>query len=467
MFLFEYFQGSNVTRVLVDCGSSQEDPSQDRKQRLPKGLNSKEIDLVIISHAHIDHSGFLPKLVKDGFSGPVYASQASIDLMRLLLPDSGYQQEKEAKRMSSKGQPVEALYTEADAVRSLKLFKSIEFDCENNLLPGVSVKLTKAGHILGAAVVNLTFGQGKDKKQICFSGNIGRPKHPILQDLAAVKKADYVICESTYGNKRHEQRSRQKALADLINTAYARAQAYDPVYGCGRIVIPAFAVERAQLVLFDLKVLMDNAVIPQIPVFVDSPMAIKATDIYRRHWKLYNSKAVKQLKQGKDLFGGGSFVECRSEALQKLLQKPLDTPAIVIASSGMATGGRIGAHLLERLPGRNNTIAFVGFQGVGTPGAALVSLKSSESGKKNKMIRLYGRQVRVNATIEHLRDYSAHADYSEILDWLTKFESKPKSIFLVHGEPEALNALKSKIEKSHELGFKVMIPKHRACFDLT
>lgn len=462
--LFEYFDGVKTTRFLLDVGLHQGNEAVNRQKRLPRGITADMIDFVVISHAHIDHSGWLPKLISDGFKGYAYTHAATLDLMRFLLPDSGHLQEAAAERRNRyalkrgfKSPNVVPMYGTADAKSSLSRVKTVEYDRQYTLSDGISVKFTEACHILGAAVVTLTFGSGKNKKVVCFTGNIGRPNTAVLKDLAAVAQADYVISESTYGDKLHDERDRLETLAGIINRAYARAMKPHPQYGHGVIVIPAFAVGRVQAVLYDLRLLMEQKRIPNIPVFLDSPMAIEATRVYRKHRGLYNQEAADIVARGLDPFTPPQYVEVDDAKKSLALDAPTRKPIIIIGSSGMAAGGRILAHIEYRLAGKQNTVLFVGHQEPGALGYELVNGAS--------VVRIRGRKTTVNATIELLSDYSGHADYSEIVSWLGKFTRKPKRTFLVHGEPESLANLKSHIES--DLGWSVTVPTPRQKFVLS
>jgi metallo-beta-lactamase family protein len=280
---------------------------------------------------------------------------------------------------------------------------------------------------------------------------------PVLKDLAAVKHADYVICEGTYGDRLHPKRDRQLALAEIINNAYQRALQADSKHGYGVIIIPAFAVGRVQSVLYDLRQLMADKRIPSIPVFVDSPMAIKANAIYRRHTELYNAQALKLLAGTDDLFATPRFAELSEWQQSVALDGPPSEPIIIVGSSGMAAGGRIVRHLENRLPGKQNTVVFIGYQGQGTLGNALVSPEVST-------VHIAGKEVRVRATIEHMEDYSGHADYNDIVRWLRGFQAKPRKLFLVHGDEQSLTALAEHIE--NVLNWDVEVPRHRDFVDL-
>jgi metallo-beta-lactamase family protein len=476
--LFEYRNGSEIVRFIVDAGLDQSDDTVNHENRFPSGVTAADINFIIVSHAHIDHSGFVPALVKAGFKGPVYATAATSDIMEFLLPDSGYLAEERARRANrlhdnlarrrfsgkSRGQSPRAkpLYTEKEARKSMSCVRILKMDRAYELATGVSVRLTEACHILGAAVVNLEVGTGNEKRTFCFSGNIGRPNTPILRDLAPVSEGDYLMCESTYGNKLHEKRDRLQVLSAIVNRAYLRARPSKKQgknsRGCGVIIIPAFAVGRVQSVLYDLRQLMADKRIPEIPVYVDSPMANRATAVHRKYRGLYNREAQNLISRGIDPFTTPRYAECKNESESALLDKPLAEPIIIVASSGMAAGGRILQHLRARLPGEENTVLFVGYQGSGTLGKALVQDKSKE-------VQIHGETCRVRASIEYMGDYSGHADYNEILSWLRQFKRKPKCTFLVHGEPVALEALKKHIEEA--LGWTVVIPRRRQQFNLS
>lgn len=474
LFLFEVsFATGKITRFLLEVGLHQDDDNINHSHRLPKGIKMADIDFIIVSHAHIDHSGYLPKAIADGFKGAVYTHEATKDLCRFLLPDSGNLQERAAERLNERNghKPgvntargaklpprVAPLYTAAEARRALERIKGLQYDRQYKLSDGVSVKLTEASHILGAAVVTLTLGNGKGAKSICFTGNVGRSGMPFLKDLAPVLEADYIISESTYGNKLHGKRDRLAALAAIVNDAYKRAKRRDPKEGCGSIVIPAFAVGRVQTVLYDLRELMATKRIPDLTVFLDSPMAVEATKVHRKHTGLYNDAARKLVQAGIDPFKTPRYVECKGWGQSRLLDKPANEPVIIIGSSGMAAGGRILGHIEKRLHRAENTIVFVGYQGTGALGYTLVNEKPSE-------VTIHDKVVKVNAKIEYMSDYSGHADYSEIIDWLKKFKRKPKKLFLVHGDPEALTAFKGHIEEALP-GWNVLVPSARNCFEL-
>ena len=475
-------------------------------------MKASDIKFGIITHAHNDHTGFLPKLYKDGFRGPVYATPSTAALMGILLPDSGFLQEEEAARRlarevrrmrqaqppvaakpalrgrkgrntESAGQPqgkpqdksaerrqgkrpakqdaprtvLPALYTKADAEASLSLLKVVPFDQRFKAHPLITFEYKRASHLLGAAVVCLEVGTGNKTKRIVVSGDIGRPDMPVLKNIVRIKRADYVLCEATYGDRLHPTADRQETLAQYINEAYDRAlKKAHSTFGHGVILIPAFAVGRVQSVLFDLRQLMAEGRIPEIPVFVDSPMAIKANEVYRKAVDEYNSKALAALKAG-DPFTPLNYAELPDAAQSKKLDNPPSKPIIVLSSSGMASGGRVVHHLKQRLPGPQNTVLFAGFQSEGTLGRQLMNNKGEE-------LFVGGEEVRVRAKIFHMEDYSGHGDYNDILNWLSGFSQAPKKVFLVHGDTSSLAAFKTRVEQRFK--WNVHVPHYREYVDL-
>lgn len=498
--MFEYTDGRTTTRFLMDVGLTVENETADFQNRLPRGLKASDINFVVISHAHLDHSGYLPKLVKDGFTGKVYVTAATADLLAIMLPDSGFLQEEGARRFNRRNHRVatesygsranrsqaqesgktqgkgktrprqaradrQPLYTRQDAVYSLTRLASVPYDVRTELCDGVALTFTEASHILGAAVVNLEIGKGAHKRTFCFTGNVGRQRMPLLRDLAAVKVADYLMSESTYGDKLHLKRDRFTVLADIINQAHARALNKHEKFGYGVIMIPAFAVGRAQVILNDLRLLMEAGRIPKIPVFVDSPMTIRATEVHRKHADRLDLATSRMLAAGADPFATPRQTECLDRSASEALDQPQSEPIIIVGSSGMASGGRIVQHLKARLPGAQNTVVFIGYQGTGTLGSQLVGCKIDPCRSCAEEVRIYGEPVHVRATIEFMGDYSGHADYSELVAWMRRFERRPKQTFLVHGDADALTSLQGHIERG--LGWKnVVIPKPRETFIL-
>ena len=546
LFLYELFEKGKVTRFLVDAGLTVENPQADYRKRLPTGVNPADVDFVILSHAHVDHCGYLPKLIKDGFKGKVYVTPATYDLMTVILPDSGYLQEEQAKarlnrhnrqRLAARAElegaagdaPLKGdrngksprgknqstgrkkvsgkqavgavgkagksavqtgaaettaaettaneswrfqpLYTQEQAVESLKYCHSVNYHERFAVTDTIAFTFTDAGHILGAAVVNLEIGKGSQKRTFCFTGNVGRPNMPLLRDLEPVEQADYLMLEATYGDRLHQKRDRLDALETMLLQAYERAKPRHPRFGCGVIVIPAFAVGRAQTILNDLRILMESGRMPTLPVYVDGRMTNKATDVHRKHVGILNAETQKVFAEGRDPYTTPKQYLVTEYPDSAALRRVHEEPCIIVGSSGMAAGGRIVDHLAYWLPHKQNTVMFVGFQGTGTLGQSIVRTRGERPDSVTacpecaKTVRIKGKDVRVGATVEFLPDYSAHADYGDQLGWLRKFKRRPKQTFIVHGDDGALEGLKGHIESA--LNWKnVVIPHAKQVFEL-
>ncbi|MCB9988279.1 MAG: MBL fold metallo-hydrolase [Rhodospirillales bacterium] len=430
----KYLLEDEGRRILVDCGLFQglKELRLRNWDRLP--IDPASVDAVILTHAHIDHSGYLPLFVKNGFKGSIYCSEATLDLCRILLPDCGRIQESDAERSNrheySKHKPALPLYTEKDAFAALGHFKAVRFGQECHLSDFLTFSLSRAGHILGAACVKISDGQ----TSIVFSGDLGRPNDPIMKAPAQIQYADYLILESTYGDRLHEETNPMERMADIINRTFKRG---------GIVVIPSFAVGRAQLILYYLHELIRTKKIPYVPVYLDSPMAIDATKQWQDHVDEHRLDAKKV----------GEV--CRTATYTQSVEqsKALDNgavPAIIISASGMATGGRVLHHIAHYIGDERNTILFAGYQAAGTRGARLVH--------GEKEIKIHGHLHPVRAEIHNLASLSAHADYAEIIDWLRAFKKRPRKVFLTHGEPEATSSFKFKIEE--HLGWNVEIPDY-------
>lgn len=429
-----YLLTASRYKILVDCGLFQglKELRLRNWDRFP--VDPKQISAVILTHAHIDHSGYLPLLAKEGFKGNIYCTQPTYDLCNILLPDSGYLQEEEARYANlhgySKHHPALPLYTKEDAVRVLKQFKPMDFGNDHKLFGDLSFRFNHAGHILGASFVTLK----STNTSILFSGDIGRPHDPVMNPPATMRQTDYLILESTYGNRLHEKENVLDVLANIINRTTKRG---------GSIIIPAFAVGRAQNILFYLHQLKKTARIPNIRVFMDSPMATDVTKVlekYPREHRLSRPECA-------EICAAATYTDTQEES-KSIDNYPM--PIVIISASGMATGGRVLHHLKLFLPDPRHTVLFTGYQAEGTRGDRLL--------KGEKEIKIHGETVPVRAEIATLSNTSAHADSQEILDWLKKFVSPPRKVFITHGEPEAAKALKDKIEA--ELGWLVNIPHH-------
>lgn len=434
-----YLIEHETIKILVDCGMFQGPREITERNTQPFPVDPKSIDAVVLTHAHIDHTGYIPAFVKNGFKGNIYCSKATYALSSILLVDSGTLQEGAAKNINQRGgpdhPPAVALYTARDAENSLKFFKPTDYDTVIHI-GTLNVTLIRSGHILGSSFVIVSDGNQK----LTFSGDLGRPHQFILKPPPPLKQTDFLVIESTYGNRRHEDSDTIKIIGDIVKATVTKG---------GVLVIPCFAVGRTETILYCLYQLKQKNAIPDIPIFLDSPMAIKVTDL------LCNFKQEYSLSVDlcKDIIGIATPTPTVEES-KKL--DHLEHPAIIIAGSGMADGGRVLFHLQRFISDPKNTILFVGFQARGTEGYALVN--------GAKVLRIYGRPYAVQAEVKALDSLSAHADSEEILEWLGHFENKPKKVFVTHGELNSAQALKSKIEE--RFGWPVVIPKYLESFDL-
>lgn len=436
-YLLQY-QSKNI---LIDCGLFQGFKQLRLRNWKPLPFSPKNIDAVILTHAHIDHSGYLPLLVKNGFTGPIYCSQATQALCQVLLLDSAKLQEEEAQYLNkhtfSKHKPALPLYTREDAQNALQQFQPVDFYNPTKLGGAINFHLLPAGHILGAAMVYIEDGN----TSVLFSGDLGRQKDLIMNPPAIVKNADYLIVESTYGNRSHDPSDPLEKLGNIINRTIERG---------GKVIVPTFAVGRAQLLLYCIHLLKKNGVIPEkLPVYLNSPMAVEATAIFDEHpgeYRLTPEQSEAMCKTAHVVF----------DVEESKLLNTKKGPLIILAGSGMATGGRIVHHLKTFAPDPKNTILFSGFQAGGTRGAAMLD--------GAKEIKIHGEYVPVNAEIAIIDNLSAHADANEIITWLKHFDAPPKQTFITHGEPIAADTLRLKIEET--LGWEVYVPDYLETVDL-
>lgn len=434
----------NKFQVLIECGLFQGLKELRLRNWEPLPVDPKSLDAVILTHAHIDHTGYLPRLVRDGFAGPIYASAGTHDLCRLLLPDAGTLQEEDAryanKQGFSKHKPALPLYTARDAKAALKLFQTIRYHDLVKMNKRLSFRLRTSGHILGSTFVEV-FIKDAAKREITlvFSGDIGRYDRPILNDPAPVPEADYLLVESTYGDRLHGSEDPKDQLADIVTATVGRG---------GSVIIPAFAVGRTQELLYLFLELEEKGRIPQVPIYIDSPMAIRATAQYISHPEDHDremkEKMADRLKEARQ-----RITLVRGQAQSQALCRE-SKPAVVISASGMATGGRVLHHLAARLPDPRNTVLFVGYQAAGTRGCLILDGAPE--------VKLHGRMVPVRAQVAAIHTLSAHADYQEILRWLEGFQRPPRKTFAVHGEPSASVALQHWIQE--KFGWDVEIPHY-------
>ncbi|HEY4949707.1 MAG TPA: MBL fold metallo-hydrolase [Candidatus Acidoferrales bacterium] len=447
----KYLIEAGGKRLLVDCGLFQGSKELQQRNWNPLTVDPATIDWVLLTHAHIDHTGYLPRLVAAGYRGLAYADAATHELCNLLLPDSARLQEEDAlfaerKGYSSHKQPL-PLYTVAQAQQALARFQEIPREDAFTIGPEFSVRTHDAGHILGSTWLELTITENSKKTLVVFSGDIGRYDQPILNDPEAPSRADFLLCESTYGDREHGTASVSDELADMINRVAKRG---------GVVVIPSFAVGRTQTLMYYLRELDDAQRIPKLPVYVDSPMAISVTDIYARHHEDHDLDFTKLEQQGdRDPLNLHDVHMTRTVEDSKAINN-VTSPCIIISASGMATGGRVLHHLAKRLPDSRSAVLLVGYQAAATLGRAL------QDGAQ--FVRIHGQEVPVRAEIVVLDQLSAHAGRSELLRWLSGFTSPPRQTFLVHGEPSGLEGLRAGI--ASRFHWPVIVPAYLQSFDL-
>lgn len=443
--------GKSGLQVLIDCGLFQGQKGWRERNWRDTPVPAKEIDAVILTHAHLDHCGWIPRLVKEGFRGPIYATPPTIDLCGIILPDSGHLQEEDAnfynKTKKSKHDPALPLYTFEEAQNSLQYFKPVHVGQTIQLSAELSFGFVRAAHILGSCMAEVSLKSVGQTRQLLFTGDIGRvrdhkiaPGKVVHSGPAEGEIADLVVMESTYGNRLHPKEDPLPELAALI-TATARRG--------GSVVVPAFAIERTQKFVFLMKHLVESGQIPRLPVFCDSPMAIKAVEIFLKHDEEYSDETREMIrKYGSPLEWPGFTLASTPEESKKI--NLVRTPSIIISSSGMATGGRILHHLSQRLPDPKNLVLFIGFQAPGTRGFTIKS--------KAPEVKIFGDFVAIRAQIAALEQFSDHADPPELLQWLRTFRNRPEATYLVHGEPDASGQLSDLMKK--ELGWNVQIAEY-------
>src|SRR3990172_1903948 len=425
-------------RLLVDCGLFQglKEFRLRNWDRLP--VDPASIDWVVLTHGHIDHTGYLPRLVKDGFAGRVYATRATAELLKILLPGSGHLPEGEEaayhnKGATSKHKPALPLYTAEEGLKAAKRVAGIAYREPLELAGGGQISFKRAGHILGSALVTVEIAGGESRWRLVFSGDLGRYGAPILPDPAPLGDADYVIVESTYGDRHHDPEPIPAQLERVIKEAVARG---------GAIIIPAFAVGRTQELMYHLSHLEKAGRIPRLPTYVDSPMAIEATEIYCAHPEDFDGDMRDMVMTRNCPLHCGDFRLARSPDESRAINK-LKGPVLIISASGMATGGRVLHHLKQRLPDPRTTVLVVGYQAIGTRGRPLQN----------------GEEIPVRATIETIHGLSAHADADGLLRWLRTATSPPKRVFVVHGDPAPARAFAARV--GTELGWPTTIPAYR------
>ena len=436
--------------LLLDCGLFQGLKKNRLRNWEPFPIAPTDLDRVFLTHAHIDHSGYLPRLCRQGFKGKVHCTHATYNLCEILLRDSGHLQEEDAtwanKRGFSKHKPALPLYTVEEAENALSQFEPYHYGEDIFLTDSLRVKFKDAGHILGSSFVDVKLMKEGRASRIVFSGDLGRPARPILRDPVQPFEVDYLILESTYGNRLHQNETPEKDLAAVINASVDRG---------GVLVIPSFAVGRTQELLYSLRELEEDKEIPSLPVYVDSPMAIDTTAVFENNKGCYGLVAKVLEIRGTSILKPQQLKFCRHRDESKALNE-IKKNAIIVSASGMATGGRILHHLRHRLRSRKNTILFIGHQAEGTRGRKIL--------EGNPTVKIHGEDVPIKARVENISGFSAHADYNEILAWLMGFNRPPQKTFIVHGEPDASSSLAEKINT--RLGWDVVIPQFQESFTL-
>ncbi len=436
----------NGRRVLVDCGMFQ-GPREIRERNWDEfPVSPSEIDAVVITHAHADHIGWLPRLVAQGYTGPIYATPATIGLARISLPDSARLAEEEAKhraKIGSRHNPPLPLYTEEQAYATLKRFKPVKYG-ELVELPGkAQFRFHPAGHILGSAFAEIFFENGE---RIMMSGDLGRFNTPILRDPTMVEFSEYLVMESTYGDRLHSEEDPLDKIALILSDAVATG---------GAVIVPSFAIGRTQELLYYFRQLEDQGRLPRIPIVIDSPMAVSVTHIYAQAKEEHDDEMQVAVEEGRSSLEPSGVSLVRDREASKALNRQTG-PIVIISGSGMANGGRVTHHLLRRLDDPSTIVLFTGYQAEGTLGRRIL--------EGEPVVRIHKQEVTVRARVEKINALSAHADQGEMLHWLRGFKTPPRRTFLVHGEPPAQAALQEKIRQ--ELGWDVVIPKHGETFEL-
>ncbi len=435
--------GIDQQKFLIDCGLFQGKKENRLRNWEPFPVDPAQISRIFLTHAHIDHTGYLPRFCRDNFNGKIHCTHATHELTEIMLRDSAHLQEEDArwanKRHSSKHSPALPLYTREDAEKVSGYFDALHYGQPLFLGEDLRIKFRNAGHILGSSYVEFKRMDGAKSKKILFSGDFGRPDRAVLRDPVQVYNVDHLVLESTYGNRLHGDEQPVNKLVRVIHDSIKRR---------GMLIIPSFSVGRTQTILYLIRRLEEENKIPKLPVYMDSPMAIAASEVFEKNINDLNLTARKFHGRGLEIFKTHDLHICKTRDESKAINQVAEK-GIIISASGMVTGGRILHHMQARLPYRQNTVLFIGYQAEGTRGRAILDGKDS--------VKIFGTQVPVNAHIESISGFSGHGDYEEILAWLSAFNHPPKMTYLVHGESDVSNALAGKIRR--KLGWKVTVPE--------
>jgi metallo-beta-lactamase family protein len=440
---------ANDIRILVDCGLYQERQFRERNWD-PFPISPDGIDAVLLTHAHLDHCGLLPKLVREGFAGKIYCNPATAEIAKIILLDSAKIQEEDAehkrKRHKKEGRkgpyPEVPLYTTEDAEACLPLFSHVQYRKAVGLGKGVEATFYDAGHVLGSSIIRVKVRQNGQERIILFSGDIGRPDRPIVCDPTVFDRADYVLIESTYGNRNHEDtKDVKEMIGEVINSTKKAG---------GNIIVPSFALERSQEVLYYINELLLEKKIPHLKIFLDSPMASRITEVFKNHPELFDEQMAEFVKKRESPFNLPEL-EMAGNADESKAINNIKGTIMVIAGSGMCTGGRVKYHLVNNISRPKNTIMFVGYQAIGTLGRQIVD--------GAKRVRILGQEYQVNAKVVRINGFSAHADKDELLKWLRELEAPPRSVFVVHGEHESAKTFGDYVRE--QTGWEVAVPAYQ------
>ena len=440
---------ANGTKILVDCGLYQERHFKARNWE-PFEVPPNSINTVLLTHAHLDHCGLLPKLVKEGFKGKIYGTSATGEIAKIILFDSAKIQEEDAeykrKRHAREGRkgpfPVIPLYTTEDVEVCCPLFSPVKYKHPVHIADGIEATFFDAGHVLGSSIIRIKAKANGQERTILFSGDMGRPDRPIVQDPTSFEQADYILIESTYGDREHQgKEDTKKMIADVINSAKKAG---------GNIIIPSFALERSQELLYYINELMLEGIIPRLTVFLDSPMASKITKVFQNHRELFDEEMTEHVRNNESPFNFPELKITGTSDESKRINHITET-VIIIAGSGMCTGGRIKHHLINNITNPKNTIMFVGYQAEGTLGRIILD------GKKE--VRIHGQNHQVKARITRINGFSAHADRNELFTWLSKLKKPPRKVFVVHGETKSANEFGDYIRQ--KTGWQVVVPAYQ------